>query len=68
MKEVNTVSNEDTPPAEDGFLKSNGKKLIVVLAGGVAITYLAATGHVDPFYAVLYWFGAGSVTAGAISR
>lgn len=68
MQEVNAVSNEKSPEAEDGFLKTNGKKFIVVLAGGVAITYLAATGHVDPFYAVLYWFGAGSVSAGAITR
>lgn len=53
---------------EEGFFKANGKKFVVVVCGGIAITYLAATGQIDPFYAVLYWFGAGSVSAGAISR
>ena len=53
---------------EEGFLQKNGKKFIVVLAGGICITYMAVTKTIDPFYAVLYWFGAGSVTAGAITR
>ena len=53
---------------EPGFWRANGKKFVTVIAGGVCITYLAATGKIDPFYAVLYWFGAGSVSAGAISR
>ena len=53
---------------KEGFWRSNGKKFVTVIAGGVALTYLAATGQIDPFYAVLYWFGAGSVSAGAISR
>ena len=53
---------------KQGFWWSNGKKFVTVIVGGVAVTYLAATGKVDPFYAVLYWFGAGSVSAGAISR
>lgn len=52
----------------EGFWKSNGKKFITVIVGGVCLTYLAATGEIDPFYAILYWFGAGSVSAGAISR
>ena len=65
---MNIVSKEENSEAEDGFLKTNGKKFIVVLCGGVAVTYLAAAGHIDPFYAVLYWFGAGSVSAGAITR
>lgn len=50
------------------FFTQNGKKFVTVIAGGLCITYLAVTGHIDPFYAVLYWFGAGSVSAGAISR
>jgi len=53
---------------KEGFWKSNGKKFITVIAGGVCITVLAFHGDIDPFYAVLYWFGAGSVSAGAISR
>lgn len=53
---------------ENGFWKANGKKFVTVVAGGICLTYMAITGTVDPFYAVLYWFGAGSVSAGAISR
>jgi len=53
---------------KNGFLKTNGKKFITVIAGGISITVLAILGDIDPFYAVLYWFGAGSVSAGAISR
>ena len=53
---------------KQGFWKSNGKKFVTVIVGGVCITALAFQGIVDPFYAVLYWFGAGSVSAGAISR
>ena len=53
---------------EEGFWKSNGKKFVVVIVGGLCITALAIHGDIDPFYAVLYWFGAGSVSAGAISR
>jgi len=36
--------------------------------GGLCITVLAIVDKVDAWYAVLYWFGAGSVSAGAISR
>ena len=53
---------------KEGFFKANGKKFVTVIVGGVCITYLAIQGAIDPFYAVLYWFGAGSVSAGAISR
>ena len=51
-----------------GFWKENGKKFAVVIVGGLCVTYLAAQQIIDPFYAVLYWFGAGGVSAGAISR
>ena len=50
------------------FWTANGKKFVTVIAGGLCLTFLAATGKIDTFYAVLYWFGAGSVSAGAISR
>ena len=53
---------------EGGFWTQNGKKFVVVIVGGLSLTFLAATGKIDTFYAVLYWFGAGSVSAGAISR
>jgi len=53
---------------EPGFWTSNGKKFVVILAGGVSLTYLAAVGKVDPYYVILYWFGVGGVSAGAISR
>jgi len=53
---------------EGNFFTKNGKKFVTVITGGICITALAALGKVDPFYAVLYWFGAGSVSAGAISR
>lgn len=51
-----------------GFWRSNGKKFVTVIVGGLSLTYLATIGSIDPWYAVLYWFGAGSVSAGAISR
>jgi len=41
---------------------------VVILVGGVSLTYLAAVGKVDPYYVILYWFGVGGVSAGAISR
>ena len=53
---------------EQGFWKANGKKFVVVIVGGLCITVLAVVDKVDAWYAVLYWFGAGSVSAGAISR
>jgi len=53
---------------KEGFFTKNGKKFVTVIMGGVCITFLAYTGKVDPFYAILYWFGAGSVSAGAITR
>lgn len=52
----------------EGFWKSNGKKFVVVIVGGLSITALAVVDKIDAWYAVLYWFGAGSVSAGAISR
>jgi len=51
-----------------GFWTSNGKKFVVILVGGVSLTCLAAVGKVDPYYVILYWFGVGGVSAGAISR
>jgi len=53
---------------EGNFLTRNGKKFITVIVGGLCITVLAVVDKVDAWYAVLYWFGAGSVSAGAISR
>jgi len=53
---------------EGTFLTRNGKKFITVIVGGLCITALAVVDKVDAWYAVLYWFGAGSVSAGAISR
>jgi len=53
---------------EPGFWRSNGKKFVVVITGGLCLTFLAATGKVDPYYVILYWFGVGGVSAGAISR
>ena len=53
---------------EPGFWKANGKKFATVIIGGICITALAVVDKVDAWYAVLYWFGAGSVSAGAISR
>jgi len=53
---------------EGNFLTRNGKKFITVIVGGLCITVLAIVDKVDAWYAVLYWFGAGSVSAGAISR
>jgi len=53
---------------EPGFWASNGKKFVVILVGGVSLTVLAALGKVDPYYVILYWFGVGGVSAGAISR
>jgi len=55
--------------AENGnFFTKNGKKFVTIIAGGVCLTFLAAVDKIDAWYAVLYWFGAGSVSAGAISR
>jgi len=51
-----------------GFWTSNGKKFVVILTGGVSLTVLAALGKVDPYYVILYWFGVGGVSAGAITR
>jgi len=51
-----------------GFWTSNGKKFVVILTGGVSLTVLAAIGKVDPYYVILYWFGVGGVSAGAITR
>jgi len=53
---------------EGNFFTKNGKKFVTVIAGGICVTFLAATGKVDPYYAILYWFGVGGVSAGAISR
>ena len=53
---------------KEGFFKRNGKKFVIVLVGGICVTYMAVTETIDPFYAVLYWFGAGGVSAGAITR
>ena len=53
---------------EGNFFTRNGKKFVTVIVGGVCLTFLAYTGQIDPWYVVLYWFGAGSVSAGAISR
>jgi len=53
---------------EGNFLTRNGKKFITVIVGGLCITALAVVDKIDAWYAVLYWFGAGSVSAGAISR
>ena len=53
---------------EGGFWKSNGKKFFTVIVGGCCITFLAVVDKIDAMWAVAYWFGAGSVSAGAISR
>jgi len=53
---------------EGNFFTKNGKKFVTVIAGGIALTYLAATGKVDANLAVVYWFSVGGVSAGAISR
>ena len=53
---------------KEGFLKANGKKFITVIAGGVALTYMAVEGLIDANIAVVYWFSVGGVSAGAISR
>jgi len=53
---------------EEGFWTKNGKKFITVIVGGLCLTGLAVVDKIDAWYAVLYWFGAGSVSAGAISR
>lgn len=53
---------------KQGFWKANGKKFVTVIVGGLSITFLAYQSLIDPWYAVLYWFGAGNVAAGAISR
>lgn len=52
----------------DGFLKSNGKKFITAIIGGLAVTYMAVEGLIDAQVAVVYWFAVGGVSAGAISR
>jgi len=55
--------------AEEGnFFTRNGKKFVTVIVGGLCLTGLAMVDKIDAWYAVLYWFGAGSVSAGAISR
>jgi len=53
---------------EGNFFTKNGKKFVTVIVGGVCLTTLAIVDKIDAWYAVLYWFGAGSVSAGAISR
>jgi len=53
---------------EGNFFTRNGKKFVTVIVGGVCLTVLAMVDKIDAWYAVLYWFGAGSVSAGAISR
>jgi len=53
---------------EGNFFTRNGKKFVTVIVGGVCLTALAMVDKIDAWYAVLYWFGAGSVSAGAISR
>jgi len=53
---------------EGNFFTKNGKKFVTVIVGGLCLTALAAVDKIDAWYAVLYWFGAGSVSAGAISR
>jgi len=53
---------------QGNFFTKNGKKFVTVIVGGVCLTVLAMVGKIDAWYAVLYWFGAGSVSAGAISR
>jgi len=53
---------------KESFFTKNGKKFVTVIVGGLCLTYMAVTKAIDPWYAVLYWFGAGSVSAGAIAR
>ena len=53
---------------EQSFWRQNGKKFVTVIVGGLCLTALAVVDKIDAWYAVLYWFGAGSVSAGAISR
>lgn len=62
--------NGETEPkeAEEGFLQKNGKKFILAIVGAVCVTYLAATGEIDPMVAVIYLFTIGGVGAGAITK
>lgn len=53
---------------KEGFWRSNGKKFVTVIVGGVCLTALAALQLLDPMIPAFYWFGAGGISAGAISR
>ena len=53
---------------EEGFFARNGKKFVTVIVGGLCLTAMAMQGLIDPMVPALYWFGAGGISAGAISR
>lgn len=57
-----------TEETEGGFLAKNGKKVVLAIVGAIGITYLAATGEIDPMVAVVYLFTIGGVGAGAITK
>lgn len=54
--------------SEKGFFQTNGKKVVLAIAGAVGIVYLAGTGKIDPMVAVVYLFTIGGVGAGAITK
>jgi len=53
---------------EGNFFTKNGKKFVTVIVGGVCLTVMAIIGKLDPMIPAFYWFGAGGISAGAISR
>lgn len=54
--------------SNEGFLQKNGKKFITVIVGGLCLTALAFQGLLDPIVPAFYWFGAGGISAGALTK
>lgn len=54
--------------SNEGFLKSNGKKMVLAVVGAVGVVALTLNGDIDPMIAVIYLFTIGGVGAGAITK